>query len=384
MPATIPRIAFLSRGALGERAPVTVPAIQRLLDLEARGKLRIGPNILPDVLPEIPPELSQSCHALVCRPTWGGKVTSELVERLRTPGQRFVVATLSAADSHIALEDASVPVIKATTGNTRQTAELTIFLAICILRRAQFSLLNMGFGVYARPDVSRTRSLKGLTWTVLGPGSIGTSVLALAEAMGVGALRGYHPGMCSEKIAQIRRDFPVVPDSVEWTSDLVAAVADADVVSIHVPLTASTRQMIGAALLAHLRPSAVLVNMARHDLVDETALINALEDNRLAGYAADVLPEHAEHHGANPYVPPVPVWRRACWDSVSSIGHCTHEASVFQDSTLAETFLSPAPSGETNLVLTPHIGGSTWDAESSVADEVIDALLTRLGIAEAP
>jgi len=383
MQQTIPRIAFLGRGAYGETGTNgTLPAIERLIELHEQGEVHIGPNILPEVIPDFPPELSERCRALICRPTWGGEITQDLVDRLRVPGRPFVIATLSAGRSHIKVEPEDTTIIDGGDGNTRQTAELTIFLAICLLRRVWLPILNMGFGVYERPESAQTRSLVDLTWTVLGPGKIGTSVLAAASALGVSRLRAYHPDMDEAKVVEIRRKHQHVPDAVLWTHDLGEAVADADVVTIHVPLDESSRGMINQEVLAEMRDSTVLVNVARHELVDQGALVEALAHNRLGGYAADVLPKDAERHGANPHTPDVPLWKQACWSLVSSIGRCTHNGSLFKDASLADSFLPTYSTGEKNVILTPHIAGSTYDAECAVAEKVIADLLVELGIGQ--
>jgi phosphoglycerate dehydrogenase-like enzyme len=378
-----PRLAFLSRSAYGEGTS-EIPAIEKLVGLQNNGHIEIGPNILPELLPEVPPQLEKSCSALVCRPTWGGEVTAELVDRLRIPGQSFTVATLSSGRSNVTAND-EVTVLNADEGNVEQTAELTVFLAICLLRRALAPMVNMGFGIYARPDLERARSLLGKTWLVVGPGAIGQSVLARASAMGAGELRAYHAKFSTMSDEEIAGAYPCLADlCVRFTGDLETALTGADVVTLHVPSNERTAGMVDDSWFRLLPPSAVLVNCARHEVVDEGAVMAALEDDRLQGYASDVLPSSSERPGANPHKPEVEIWQRACWSLVTSIKRCTHWPSVFENAKLAKSFTNgrepPVNRNERNMVYTPHLGGSTRDAEHAVAKNVIDRLLGELGV----
>ncbi|MFZ4566500.1 MAG: NAD(P)-dependent oxidoreductase [Prochlorococcaceae cyanobacterium] len=112
--------------------------------------------------------------------------------------------------------------------------------------------------------------LEGQTLTVLGAGSIGSGVAAVGEALGMRTLR-----LTSRSSA----------------AELEQALREADVLSLHAPLTAATRGLLNRQRLAWLRPSALLVNTARGALVDTDALAEALRAGRLAGAALDVLPE---------------------------------------------------------------------------------------------
>lgn len=369
--------------AYGDTAPdLAVPAIQQLVNMQRTGRVQIGPNILPELLPEIPLELEHTCHALVCRPTWGGQVTDDLVARLRIPDEPFVVATLSSGVSHIEVtQDTDTPILKADQGNAEQTAELTVFLAICLLRRAFAPMVNMGFGVYLRPEMNRTRSLRGLTWVVIGPGTIGQAVLSKAAAMGAGLLRAYHSKFAGRQREAIAADYPCLAEiGVEFVGELDCALADADVVTVHVPGNESTNGMVDASWFEILPDSAVLVNCARHEVVDEDDLVEALEANRIRGYASDVLPSKSERRAANPHLPSVELWRRACWSLITSIERCTHGPSAFQDVALAESFVLGELASERNVVYTPHLGGSTLDAETAVAREVLEKLLDSLAV----
>jgi len=384
MTASTPRIAFLSRRAYGDvplsQAP---PAIRALRQLEADQKLLVGPNILPDLLPTFPDELQGSCRGLVCRPNWGGKgkLTEDLINRLRVPNQPFVIATLSAGRDHIAggrpLPN-GVDVITSEGANSEQTAELTVFLAAGLLRRALHPALNMGFGVFGRPDVLMTRSLVGVTWAVVGPGRVACAVLRRAQAMGASTLVAYYRTRNVALETAIRTENDL--HNFTLTGDLLEAVREADVITIHLPHTPATAGMFDAQVFAAVKSSAVIINMGRHEVVNEHDLLNALAERRFAGFAADVLPEDAESIGSHPHSPAVPLWKRACWSLLSSIETCTNVSHSFNGTALAEKFDTPHPLSERNLVLTPHIGAHTRDSEEAVARDVVAQLLSRLGV----
>jgi glyoxylate reductase len=155
---------------------------------------------------------------------------------------------------------------------TRATGELAVGLMLALLRRIvegdrlvrrrapwEFSL-----------EFMLGSSLDGKELLVVGPGRIGRETARLAEAFGA------------------RAAFAGRGD------DLLAALGRADVVSLHVPLTESTRHLIDARALAAMRPSAVLVNVARGPVVDERALVEALRAGAVAGAALDVFEREPE------------------------------------------------------------------------------------------
>ena len=150
---------------------------------------------------------------------------------------------------------------------THATAELAITLTLTLLRRvAEGDRLiraggQWGFGL----DFMLGASLEGKRFVVVGPGRIGRETARLAEGLGA------------------RARFAGRGD------DLHAAAAAADVLSLHCPLEVATRHMIDASVLAAMRPTAVLVNTARGAIVDERALIEALQSGTIAGAALDVF-----------------------------------------------------------------------------------------------
>ena len=159
---------------------------------------------------------------------------------------------------------------------TETTAELTIALILALLRRVVEGdrLIRRGERWIWAPNLMLGRGLGGLTLGLVGHGRIGQAVERLAAAH---AMR------------------------VAWSSRsgglaLDALLAEADVVSLHLPLTDETRHLIDAAALAKMKPTAVLVNTSRGPIVDEAALVAALAEGRIAGAALDVFEREPEVH----------------------------------------------------------------------------------------
>lgn len=123
--------------------------------------------------------------------------------------------------------------------------------------------------------------LSGQTLGILGHGTLGRAVARLGEAFGMTVRVGQLPGR------------PSRPDTVPF-DDLLAT---ADILSLHFPLTETTRNLIDAAALARMKPTALLINTARGGLVDEAALADALRAGRLGGAGFDVLAEEPPRHG---------------------------------------------------------------------------------------
>jgi glyoxylate reductase len=190
---------------------------------------------------------------------------------------------------------------------TETTAELAIALTLSLLRRVtegdRFLRARQpwGFGL----EFMLGEGLRGKRFAVIGPGRIGRATAGLAEAFG----------------AEV---------TFAGRGELGTVLPEADVVSIHTPLTAETRHLIDARALSLLRPSAVLVNTARGPIVDERALVEALRSGRLAGAALDVF---------------------------------EHEPSVTEELLAFE-----------NVVLTPHLGSATRATREAMGMSAVGAL----------
>ena len=173
-----------------------------------------------------------------------------------------------------------IAVIPATGANAQAVAEYVIAAAMLLLRGACRATGDVAAGRWPRGALSDGREFAGTTLGLVGFGSIGRLTGRLARALGVRTI-GFDPQV------------PVT--SAAWSDDATGprtfeqVLAEADVVSLHVPLTPATRNLIDAARLATMKPDAILINTSRGGVVDEAALAAALRSGRLAGAALDVF-----------------------------------------------------------------------------------------------
>jgi D-3-phosphoglycerate dehydrogenase len=208
-----------------------------------------------------------------------------------------------------------VAVINAPGGNTSSTAELAFALLLAAARRVAEADRSVREGRWDRKAL-RGRQLQGNTLGVIGAGRIGTEVARRAHAFGMRIL-AYDPYLSAERAADERLERVELDELLER----------ADFVTVHVPLTEQTRGMIGVAEIGRMKPAAILINAARGGIVDERALAVALEQRKLGGAAVDVYETE-----------PLP----------------------------GEHPLRGAP----NLVMTPHLGAATMEAQREVALEI--------------
>jgi len=216
-----------------------------------------------------------------------------------------------------------IAVLNAPAGNTTSTAELAFALLLSAARRIPAADRSVHKGVWARSDFKGSQ-LSGKTLGVIGAGRIGTEVIRRARAFGMKVL-------VMDPFLQERRATDLSAELVELDELLTRA----DFITLHVPLNDGTRNLIGADQLAAMKPTAYLVNAARGGIVDETALAEALQAGELAGAALDV-----------------------------------YESEPLQ----ADHPLRDAP----HLVLTPHLGASTEEAQREVAIEIAHSVRSAL------
>jgi D-3-phosphoglycerate dehydrogenase len=280
-------------------------------------------------------------HLQVCP---GALAEDELIERIRdvhvlgirsrtqvTPralSEARRLLTLGAfciGTNQIALDDAAergVPVFNAPFSNTRSVAELVIAEVIALARRLADRSREMHEGRWRKAAPS-CYEIRGKTLGIVGYGHIGTQVGVLAEALGMHVV--FHD------IA------PKLPMGNNRPADsLPAVLAQADFVTLHVPETPQTRGLIGARELALMKPGAYLLNLSRGSVVDVAALAGALRSGRLAGAAADVFPREPD-------------------------GNTDDFATEL--------------CGVPNVILTPHVAGSTEEAQEAIGREVMGALV---------
>jgi (S)-sulfolactate dehydrogenase len=181
-----------------------------------------------------------------------------------------------------ACEARNVRVIPATGANALAVAEYVVTTAMMLLRGAYQSTADVAGGHWPRAALSGGRETGGRTLGIIGFGNIGRIVGKLARALGMRTI-GFDP--------QIPASSSVWNDDATTPRTFAEVIAEADVVTLHVPLTAATRNLIDATRLATMKPDAILINTARGGVVDEAAVAAALRARTLGGAALDVF-EH--------------------------------------------------------------------------------------------
>lgn len=202
-----------------------------------------------------------------------------------------IVANFGVGVNHIDLDSARACEVMVTNTPdvlTEDTADLALLLMLSVLRRAGEGEREVRAGRWTgwRPTHLLGTRLGGKTLGIVGLGRIGSAV----------ARRAHH-GFGMHVVAWSRSHR--IPDGlafVELASSLDALLARADVVSLHCPATPETRHLMGAAQLARMPKGSVLVNTARGDIVDESALVAALESGHLGGAGLDVYEREPEVH----------------------------------------------------------------------------------------
>ena len=219
-------------------------------------------------------------------------------------------------------QQCGVPVFNAPFSNTRSVAELVLAEIIMLMRGIPQRNTMAHRGEWMK-TATGSREVRGKRLGIVGYGHIGTQIGLLAEAVGMQVL--FYD--IESKLA-LGNSRPV--------GSLEALLESADAVTLHVPETPQTQGMIGVAQLARMQPGAVLINASRGTVVDIDALVEALRSGRLAGAAIDVFPSEPK--------------------------------------TAGEEFVSPLR-GLDNVLLTPHVGGSTEEAQQSIGIEVAEKLI---------
>ncbi len=206
-------------------------------------------------------------------------VTRKAIEQL--PNLKLICVAATGVNN-IDLEAArerGIPVKNAVGYSTHAVAETTLGAVLALYRRVGYYDRFVKSGDYAQSDVPfhfgmPTHQLYGKRWGIIGLGNIGREVARLASAFGCEVAYTSTSGAVREE------SYPALPldELLKW----------ADVVTIHCPLNERTRNLIGRRELALMKPEALLVNVARGGIVDEEALVEALDNDRLGGAAIDV------------------------------------------------------------------------------------------------
>ncbi|WP_420414367.1 phosphoglycerate dehydrogenase [Roseibium sp.] len=250
------------------------------------------------------------------------QVTEEVLEAAKS---LVAVGCFSVGTNQVDLNASlmrGIPVFNAPFSNTRSVAELTI-AEIVMLMRGVFSKSSGAHDGRWMKTATGSHEVRGKTLGIIGYGNIGTQLSNLAEAMGLRVI--YY-----DTIDKLQHGNVMPADSLD------ALLAESDVVSLHVPDTPDTRDMFGADQIAKMKKGAFLINNARGKVVDIDALAAALKSGHLAGAAVDVFPVEPKSN--------------------------------------KDEFISPLR-GLDNVILTPHVGGSTEEAQARIGEEVSKRLV---------
>lgn len=221
-----------------------------------------------------------------------------------------------------AARERGIAVFNAPYSNTRSVAELVLAEAILLLRGvpARNAAAHRGGWLKSADNAYEAR---GKTLGIIGYGAIGSQLSVLAEALGMQVV--FHDVVGKLPLGNARQ-----------AAGLHALLAQSDIVSLHVPELPSTQWMIGATEIAAMKPGAILINASRGTVVEINALAQALREGHLAGAAVDVFPVEPKSN--------------------------------------KDEFTSPLR-GLDNVILTPHIGGSTQEAQANIGLEVAEKLV---------
>lgn len=217
---------------------------------------------------------------------------------------------------------AGTPVFNAPFANTRSVAELSLAEIIMLMRGIPQKNAAAHRGEWLK-SASGSREIRGKTLGIVGYGHIGTQLGIIAESMGMRVI-----------FQDVESKLPL--GNAEVRTSLKALLKDADVVSLHVPDTAETRNLMTAGAISAMREGSYLINASRGTVVDIEALAEALKSGRIAGAAIDVFPVEPKSND--------------------------------------DRFESPLV-GLDNVLITPHIGGSTLEAQENIAVEVASKLV---------
>ena len=218
-----------------------------------------------------------------------------------------------------------IAVFNAPYSNTRSVAELVIGSSIMLIRKIIDKNKAAHEGIWNK-EATGSFELRGKTLGIIGYGNIGSQLSVLAEGLGM-------------KVIFYDTETKLPLGNAESRKSLKEVVGAADIVSLHVPETASTKNLINKNNLKFFKKGGILINYARGEVVDLDALAKSLSEGLMGGAAIDVFPWEPEKNG--------------------------------------DRFTSPLQ-GLSNVILTPHIGGSTQEAQHNIGDDVSGKLFNYL------
>ena len=218
-----------------------------------------------------------------------------------------------------------IVVFNAPYSNTRSVAELVIGSSIMLIRKIIDKNKAAHEGIWNK-EATGSYELRGKTLGIIGYGNIGSQLSVLAEGLGM-------------KVIFFDTETKLPLGNAEDRKTLKDVVSKADIVSLHVPEIESTKNLINKTNLKFFKKGGILINYARGEVVDLDALAKSLQDGHMGGAAIDVFPWEPEKNG--------------------------------------DKFTSPLQ-GLSNVILTPHIGGSTQEAQHNIGDDVSAKLFNYL------
>ena len=221
-----------------------------------------------------------------------------------------------------AAQERGVPVFNAPFSNTRSVAELVLAEIILLLRGIPYRNAMAHRGAWVK-TAAGSYEVRGKSLGIIGYGHIGTQVGLLAESLGM-------------QVMYYDIETKLALGNARAAHSLNHLLESADVVTLHVPETPQTHRMMGREQLAHMKDGAHLINASRGTVVDIDALVDALKSKHLGGAGMDVFP--------------------------------------VEPKTAGEEFVSPLR-GMDNVLLTPHVGGSTEEAQQNIGTEVAEKLI---------
>ena len=218
-----------------------------------------------------------------------------------------------------------VAVFNAPYSNTRSVAELVIGASIILIRKILDKNKAAHEGIWLK-DATGSFELRGKTLGIIGYGNIGSQLSVLAEGLGM-------------KVIYFDTETKLPLGNAVFVKNLKDLVSKSDIVSLHIPELPSTKNLINKTLLKSFKKGSILINYARGEVVDIDALAKSLSEGHLGGAAIDVFPWEPEKNG--------------------------------------DKFTSPLQ-GLNNVLLSPHIGGSTQEAQHNIGDDVSAKLFNYL------
>ena len=224
-----------------------------------------------------------------------------------------------------AATEKGVAVFNAPYSNTRSVAELVIGLCVMLIRKIADKNAAAHRGEWLK-EAKGSYELRGKTLGIIGYGNIGSQVSIMAEAMGM-------------QVVYFDIAIKLPHGNAKQIRELSDLLEQSDIVTLHVPSDATTRNMMNAETLHKMRKGSILINYSRGDVVDLEALKTAIDEGQIVGAAVDVFPHEPEKNG-DPF----------------------------------ETVLQNLP----NVILTPHIGGSTEEAQANIGLDVTSKLIKYL------